>query len=227
MPKIRKETIDKIRQLGTEGYTNTEIGERLSVSRGTARKYRVDAGPSLVQVDSGKVSLSLGDDVTKLLYDLMGVMGAPSIIGAVKQAYLDTVALTKLKVTHWPVYSEEGEAFTAEEMIERLVGFITYLEKAAIEDRTAIREAEAESERLKELAEVKYDDGYEKGKLDFAIHVKCVHCNGAILIEPRGVGHRTIVNLALEGGVAHTHCINRARYTREAGSRALGAALRY
>lgn len=227
MGKLSKTEIDRIQALLGEGYNKTEVATKLGINRKTVATYAVDAGPSLVQVDSGKVSLSLGDDVTKILYDLMGVMGAPSILGAVKQAYLDTVALTKLKVTHWPVYSEEGEAFTVEEMIERLVGFITYLEKAAIEDRKSIREAEAESERLKELAEVKYDDGYEKGKLDFAIHVKCVHCNGAILIEPRGVGHRTIVNLALEGGVAHTHCINRARYTREAGSRALEAALRY
>jgi hypothetical protein len=224
--KLGKEGIDQIRALLGAGYSKTEVSKKMGIDRKTVSKYGNDPGPSLVQVDSGKVSLSLGDDITKLLYDMQGVMGASSIIGAVKQAYQNAVSLARLRVTHWPVYSDEEE-FTAEAMIERLVGFIAYLEKEAKEDRKSIREAEAEIERLKELAEVKYDDGYEKGKLDFAIHVKCVHCNGAILIEPRGVGHRTIVNLALEGGVAHTHCINRARYTREAGSRALEAALRY
>ena len=163
MGKLGKEGIDQIRALLGAGYSKTEVSKEMGIDRKTVAKYADDPGPSLVQVDSGKVSLSLGDDVTKILYDMMGVMGAPSIIGAVKQAYLDTVALTKLKVTHWPVYAEKEEVFTVESMIERLVNFIDFLETEQREWFNSLREAVAENNRLKELVEERYEAGLEQG----------------------------------------------------------------
>ena len=92
MGRLGKEGIDQIRALVRAGYSKKEIATEMGIDRKTVAKYADDTGPSLVQVNSGKVSLSLGDDVTKILYDMQGVMGAPSIISAIKQAYLDTVA---------------------------------------------------------------------------------------------------------------------------------------
>lgn len=129
MPKIRKKVIDEIRRLGMEGYTTTEISEQVGVSRGTARKYRVDAEASLVQKDSGKAGLSLDNDITKVLYDLQGVMGAPSKAAAVERAYRDAVAVMKFKHTLWEEYSAEGEEFMVEGLIKVLMDHIKFVEK--------------------------------------------------------------------------------------------------
>ena len=104
MGKLGKGEIDQIHTLLGEGYSKVEVATKLGINRKTVASYALDTGPSLVQVDSGKVSLSLGDDITKLLYDMQGVMGAPSIIGAVKQAYQNAVSLARLRVTHWEVF---------------------------------------------------------------------------------------------------------------------------
>ena len=82
MGKLRKTELDQIHALLGEGYSYVGVAAKLGINRKTVATYAVDTGPSLVQVDSGKVSLSLGDDVTKILYDMMGVMGNSSIIGA-------------------------------------------------------------------------------------------------------------------------------------------------
>jgi len=225
--KLGKEGIDQIRALLGAGYSKVEVATEMGIDRKTVAKYAVDTGPSLVQVDSGKVSLSLGDDVTKILYDMMGVMGNSSIIGAVKQAYLDTVALTKLKVTHWPVYAEKEEVFTAASMIERLVNFIDFLETEQREWFNSLREAVAENERLKELAEERFEEGLEEGRRDNAIYVRCAYCGKPYQVTPLSETHREITKALLDLGWGHAACVSRDEYQRGAGSRALEAALRY
>jgi len=225
--KLGKEGIDRIRALLGAGYSKVEVATEMGIDRKTVAKYAVDTGPSLVQVDSGKVSLSLGDDVTKILYDMMGVMGNSSIIGAVKQAYLDTVALTKLKVTHWPVYAEKEEVFTAASMIERLVNFIDFLETEQREWFNSLREAVAENERLKELAEERFEEGLEEGRRDNAIYVRCAYCGKPYQVTPLSETHREITKALLDLGWGHAACVSRDEYQRGAGSRALEAALRY
>ena len=56
MGKLGKGEIDRIRALLGEGYNKTEVATKLGVNRKTVSAYAVDTGPSLVQVDSGKVS---------------------------------------------------------------------------------------------------------------------------------------------------------------------------
>ena len=209
MPKIRKETVDEIRRLGREGYTNTEIGERLSVSRSTARKYRVDPGSSLVREDSGKAGLSLDSEITKGLYDMQGVMGASSLVGAVKQAYLGVVSVAKLKVTHWPVYGDDEEEFTVEAMIQRLLSFINYQETTGVENLEALREADAEIERLEEFAEERYEEGLKQGKRDYGIYFRCAGCGGVCLVTPNGDTHRHIIEMLAKDGWGHASCLNR------------------
>ena len=209
MGKLGKEGIDQIRALLGAGYSKTEVSKEMGIDRKTVSKYADDPGPSLVQVDSGKVSLSLGDDVTKILYDMMGVMGAPSIIGAVKQAYLDTVALTKLKVTHWPVYAEKGEVFTVESMIERLVNFIDFLETEQRGWFNSLHEAVAENNRLKELVEERYEAGLEQGREDHAIYVRCAYCGKPYQVTPLSETHREITNVLLDLGWGHASCLDR------------------
>jgi len=221
--KLGKEGIDQIRALLGAGYSKVEVATEMGIDRKTVAKYAVDTGPSLVQVDSGKVSLSLGDDVTKILYDMMGVMGNSSIIGAVKQAYLDTVALTKLKVTHWPVYAEKEEVFTAASMIERLVNFIDFLETEQREWFNSLREAVAENERLKELAEERFEEGLEEGRRDNAIYVRCAYCGKPYQVTPLSETHREITKALLDLGWGHAACVRRDEYHRGAGSRALEA----
>ena len=227
MGKLGKEGVDQIRALLGAGYSKVEVATEMGIDRKTVAKYAVDTGPSLVQVDSGKVSLSLGDDVTKILYDMMGVMGNSSIIGAVKQAYLDTVALTKLKVTHWPVYAEKEEVFTAASMIERLVNFIDFLETEQREWFNSLREAVAENERLKELAEERFEEGLEEGRRDNAIYVRCAYCGKPYQVTPLSETHREITKALLDLGWGHAACVSRDEYQRGAGSRALEAVMRY
>ncbi len=223
MGRLGKAMVDRIRALLGAGYSKTEVSKEMGIDRKTVSKYADDPGPSLVQVDSGKVSLSLGDDVTKILYDMMGVMGAPSIIGAVKQAYLDTVALTKLKVTHWPVYAEKGEVFTVESMIERLVNFIDFLETDQREWFNSLREVVAEKERLTELIEERYEEGLEEGHQESAIYVRCAHCGKAYQVKPLSEAHGEITKALLDLGWGHAACVSRHEYRRRAGSRALEA----
>ena len=226
MGRLGKEGIDQIRALLRAGYSKTEVSKEMGIDRKTVAKYADDPGPSLVQVDSGKVSLSLGDDVTKILYDMMGVMGAPSIIGAVKQAYLDTVALTKLKVTHWPVYAEKGEVFTVESMIERLVNFIDFLETEQREWFNSLHEAVAENNRLKELVEERYEAGLEQGREDHAIYAQCVYCGQPYQVKPLSKSHGVITQALVELGWGHASCARNDEYNRGAGSRALEAEMR-
>ena len=223
MGRLGKEGIDQIRVLVGAGYSKKEIATEMGIDRKTVAKYADDTGPSLVQVDSGKVSLSLGDDVTKILYDMMGVMGVPSIIGAVKQAYLDTVALTKLKVTHWPVYADKEEVFTAASMIERLVSFIDFLETDQREWSNSLREAVAENERLKELADERYEEGLEEGRQENAIYVRCAYCGKPYQVTPLSETHGEITKALLDLGWGHAACVSRHEYRRRAGSRALEA----
>jgi len=225
--RLGKEGVDQIRALLGAGYSKVEVATEMGIDRKTVAKYAVDTGPSLVQVDSGNVGLSLGDDVTKILYDMMGVMGASSILGAVKQAYLDTVALTKLKVTHWPVYAEKGEVFTVESMIERLVNFIDFLETEQREWFNSLREAVAENNRLKELAEERFEKGLEEGRRDNAIYVRCAYCGKPYPVTPLSETHREITKALLDLGWGHAACVSRDEYQRGAGSRALEAVMRY
>ncbi len=173
MGRLGKEEIDQIHVLLGEGYNKSEVAAKLGINRKTVATYAVDTGPSLVQVDSGKMSLSLGDDITKLLYDMQGVMGAPSVLGAVKQAYQNAVSLARLRVTHWEIYSGGDEGFTAEAMIQHLLNFIDYQEDESKDNMKSLRDAEAENERLTELAEEKYEEGLEEGLRDNAINVPC------------------------------------------------------
>ncbi len=223
MGRLGKEGIDKIRALVGAGYSKKEIATEMGIDRKTVAKYADDTGPSLVQVNSGKVSLSLGDDVTKILYDMMGVMGAPSIISAIKQAYLDTLALTKLKVTHWPVYADKEEVFTAASMIERLVSFIDFLETDLREWSNSLREAVAENERLKELADERYEEGLEEGRQENAIYVRCAYCGKPYQVTPLSETHGEITKALLDLGWGHAACVSRDENRRRAGSRALEA----
>ncbi|MCW3988818.1 MAG: hypothetical protein NWE88_01935 [Candidatus Bathyarchaeota archaeon] len=227
MGKLGKTVVDQIHTLLEQGFNKTEVASKLGINRKTVATYAVDTGPSLVQVDFGKVSLSLDDDITRLLYDMQGVMGAPSIIGAVKQAYQNEVSLARLRVTHWEVYSGGDEGFTAEAMIQHLLSFIDYQEDELKDNMKSLRDAEAEIERLTELAEEKFEEGLEEGRRDNAIYVRCAYCGKPYQVTPLSETHREITKALLDLGWGHAACVSRDEYQRGAGSRALGAALSF
>lgn len=223
MGKLGKKEVDQIHVLLGEGFNKTEVATKLGINRKTVASYAADTGTSLVQVDSGKMSLSLGDDVTKLLYDMQGVMGASSLIGAVKQAYKNAVSLARLRVTHWEVYSGGDEGFTAEAMIQYLLNFIDYQDDELKDNMKSFHEAEAEIERLKELAEDKYDEGYTKASQDHSIYVGCTYCGRPCLVRPRSQAHRAISEMLARSDWGHASCANRAQYESERGARELEA----
>ena len=210
MPKIRKETIDEIRRLGSEGYTNTEIAESVGVHRDTVRKYRIGANSPIVFDNSG--GLSLNDGVTKKLYEMQGVMGASSVADAVERAYRDEVSAMKFKLTLWEAYGPEGEEFSIEGMVTHLTDRIGDLE---LDKRIAVNlleRSKAEIAELKERSKVVYDEaceaGYERGKRDHAIYFRCAGCGELCLVKPNGIVHRFINNVLIENGWGHTSCVN-------------------
>ena len=223
MGRLGKKMVDRIHVMLAEGYSKTETATELGIDRKTVARYAVDTGSPLVREDSGEMGLSLDSEITKVLYDLQGVMGALSLVGAVKQAYQDVVSMAKLRVTHWPVYADDGEEFTAEGMIQRLVDFIDYLEKERDDNLKFLKEAEAEIERLKEFAEERYEAGLEQGRQDNAIYVKCAYCGKPYQVVPMSMAHGLVTQTLLENGWGHVSCINRAEYESERGSRALRA----
>lgn len=225
MGKLGKETVDRINAMLQEGYNKAEVATKLGITRKTVGKYAVDTDSSLVREDSGKMSLSLDSGITKVLYDMQGVMGAPSLVGAVKQAYRDEVSVAKFRVTHWPTYKSEDEEFTAEAMVENLLGYIEFLEVEQRDNLTAFREVVAERERLKEFAEERYEEGLEQEKRDNAIYVRCVHCGKPVQVTPQSEAHG-VVTQTLQGlGWGHASCVRKNEYSRNAGSRALETAL--
>jgi len=223
--KLGKETVDRIRALLGEGYNKAEVANKLGITRKTVGKYAVDTESSLVREDSGKMSLSLDSEITTVLYDMQGIMGASSLVGAVKQAYRDEVSVAKLRVTHWPIYADDDEEFTTEEMIQRLVDFIAYQESGWKEDLKYLSEANAEIERLKEFAEERYEEGFKQGKRDNAIYVRCAYCGKPYQVTPLSEAHGLITQALMENGWGHSSCLRRDEYSRSAGSRALEAAL--
>lgn len=224
--KLGKEVVDQIHVMLEEGYNKTEVAAKLGINRKTVASYAVDTGSSLVQRDSGKMSLSLDSGITKVLYEIQGVMGASSIVGAVKQVYLDVVSVAKFRVTHWPIYACDDEEFTTEAMIQRLIDFIDYQESSRNDDLKALFEAEAEIERLKEFAEERYEEGLEQGRQDHAIYVRCVYCGKPYQVTPLSEIHGVVTQVLLEAGWGHGSCVMRDEYDRSAGSRALEAELR-
>ena len=192
------------------------------------RGYLVGAGSSLVLEKNGEPRLS--DGVMKTLYDLQGILGASSIADAVERAYRDEVAAMKFKLNLWEEYAPYGEEYTLEGLINVLVENVEELESElkvytdgyAVDSQTIIE--------LKDGAQTVYEmgeaSGYQAGMEDFAIHVRCVHCEKPILVEPKGSGHALIMSLVSEIGVGHSSCINRVQYKRDAGSHDLEKALR-
>lgn len=226
MPKIRKETVDEIRRLGVKGYTNTEIGEQLGVSRGTARKYRVGSS-SVLMKDRGELSLS--DGILRRLYDLQGVLGVSSIADAVERAYRDEVSAMKFKLNLWEKYAAEGEEFSIEGLINKLVEYIEETEGELKLYMDGYPEDQKTIAELKEAGQARYDEGheagYEEARLDFALYIKCSYCGKPILIEPMKRTHSIIAGFLLDSEWGHGSCVNRAEYEHEAGSRALRAEL--
>jgi len=225
MGKLGKEMVDQIHTLLGEGYNKTEVASKLGITRKTVGKYADDTESLVVQKDSGKAGVSLDSEITKIVYDMMGVMGAPSRVGAVKQAYKDEVSIAKLRVTHWPIYADEDEEFTVEGMIERLLSYIDDTEDNLRDCIKGLREGVTERERLKEFAEERYEEGLERGREDHAIYVRCAYCGKPYQVTPQTETHGVVSENLQKLGWGHRSCVRKNEYNRSAGSRELETAL--
>lgn len=91
MGKLRKETVDRIKELIEEGYRDVEIAEKLGLTRQTIAKYRrefdVNFQSSKSSVTIGPYQPQLSAKVVKQLYDLQGVLGVESPEKALDIAY--------------------------------------------------------------------------------------------------------------------------------------------
>lgn len=204
MPKLRKEKIDEIRRLGAEGYTNTEIAERLGVSRGTARKYRVGADSPLILNDTD--GLPVSSDLMKRLYDLQGILGSSSVADAVEQAYRDEVTAAKFRLNAWEEYAREGEEFSIDGMVNYLLAYnedlrydLEMYEEGYAEDHKKIS-------NLKDQVKAMYNKGYEGGKRDYMIYFNCSNCGKPIVIKPGDEIHRYLLKKLPKAGWQHTSC---------------------
>jgi predicted transcriptional regulator len=227
MGKLKKEAVNEIRRLGEEGYTTTEIADRVDVHRDTVRKYLVGADSPLVVEKTGEPRLS--DGVTKRLYDLQGILSANSVLDALETAYRDEVAAVKFKLNLWEEYAPYGREFTIEGLIEELTGYVEDLEHDLKIYLDGYPEDQKTIAELKEAGQARYDEGheagYEEAKREHALYVGCIFCDRPILIEPMGRGHAIITSLLSEVGWSHTSCRNQAQSDSERGSRALRAEL--
>jgi len=167
MPKIRKETVDKIKRLSIEGYTNTEISEKLGVSRGTARKYRVDADESTVKEGT---FFSLVDKLSRL-------QGAESREDALLRAIDTQVKFNPYILNHH--FETPGDLITFfedkskkddEAFEELLEDYISIFDKyIALRDRSMLEclvDFGFDKDLVSYFKKAKHD-GYEYGLMDF------------------------------------------------------------
>jgi len=211
--KSRKDKMKKVRKkIGTKSEKRVK------------RETQVDNPSTLTSMDPS-ANPQLLKDIMKILYGMQGIMGAPTINGAIKQAYQNEVSTAKFKVTHWPTYKSGDEEFTTEAMVESLLGYIDYQESELNDNLKSIREAEAEIERLEEFTEERYEEGLEQGRREHAIYVKCVYCGKPYQVKPLSKTHGVITQALVELGWGHASCVRKDEYDRGAGSRALEAAL--
>ena len=207
MGKLKKEVIDKIRRLGGEGYSITEIVDMVDAGRDAVRKYLVDGDSSVVLDGAGGAGLS--DGITRRLYDLQGILSASSISDAVERAYRDEVSAVKFKLAHWEKYAAEDEEFSIEGMVKHLTEHIRDLE---FDDKIATNiweKNKAEIVELKESAEERYEEGYQKGQNDYGLLVPCTICGNPITLTSGTEIHRHIVEFCREQGIIHNDCIPR------------------
>ena len=111
-------------------------------------------------------------------------------------------------------------------MIQCLVNFIDYQEDESKDNMKSLRDADAEIERLTELAEEKFEEGLEKGRRDNAIYVRCAYCGKSYQVKPLSKTHGEVTKALLDLGWGHAACVRRDEYHRGAGSRALEAEMR-
>jgi len=91
MGKLRKETVDRIKELIEEGYRDVEIAEKLGLTRQTIAKYRREFDVNFQSLKSsgtiGSHQPQISAKVVKQLYDLQGVLGVESPEKALDIAY--------------------------------------------------------------------------------------------------------------------------------------------
>lgn len=142
MPKLRKNTIDNIKALIEEGYTDLEIAEKTGVVRQTVSKYRreADVETPLKTVETEQVDEEW-EEFKPHVYRLMRVLGVDTAKEALEKAH---AFITKIN----PYVLYHGLGSPAE--------LVSYFEEKVEETQTRslklMKEAEAESSKLMETA---------------------------------------------------------------------------
>ncbi len=226
MGKLGKTVVDQIRALLKEGYNKSEVADQLGITRKTVAKYAVAAEPSSVPENNGNMGLPPESEITKLLFEMQGIMGTPTLLGAVQRACRDVISTARLRVTHWPNYSGD-EGFSVGALIRELLLRVRDLEfdekiyqEGYQEDRETIADL---TEQLETIHDSGYKVGYNKASQDFAIQVSCNYCGKPIVVLPRSYDHRVISEMLKEHDWGHVRCANQARYDAERVSRELEA----
>lgn len=226
MGKLGKTVVDQIHALLEQGFNKTEVASKLGISRKTVASYAVDTEQPPGLVGHGDMGLPPDNEITKLLYEMQGIMGTQTLLEAAQQALRDSISTARLRVTHWPKYSGD-EGFSVEGLIRKLLEHIEDLtydqsihDEGYVADQVTIVNLK---EEVQSKSDASYAEGYSKASQDYAIYVGCVYCGRPCLVRPRSQAHRFISEMLSGSDWGHVGCANRAQYEAERGSQELQA----
>lgn len=223
MPKFTEEMEDKIVVLIEQGLKNAQISRELGVYRGAVatrrkeheKRNRVQEQPldpqkyTPVHIDGE----ALSDGAMRRLYQIHELLGANNMDEMVEAIYADQLAADKYRGEYVEFMKEncpEAEApKTFAEIIAEEKGYARDLKYDLDIYMEGYREDRELKDELKAEAERKYDEGYQKGKNDYALLIPCTRCGKPCTIAPGTESHWLIVDFCREQGIAHDDCIPR------------------
>ena len=138
MPRLRKETQDKILTMIGEGYSNVEISEEVGVSSGTVSRYKQKVPKKEVEPTN---TVGLSSKSMRQLYNLQGMLGNISLDETVNEIYDYSIAIMKRKFDYDP-----ESALTPSEVFELI---------------------EKEERKFRELKKGRYDSRNQKQILEY------------------------------------------------------------
>jgi len=237
MPRLRREVEEKIVELIDQGYKDSKISRKLGVHRTTVanrreayfkRKQEEKPEKELEKniqheqpLDPQKYTqaqtdgLILSKSAMSRLNQLHELLDANSIDEMLEIVYADQVVAEQYRLEYTELMKEncpEAEApKTFAGIIAEEQGYAADLKhdldiymKGYRDDRELKEELEAEAER-------QFDEGYQKGKNDYALLVPCTSCGQPITLKPGTETHRHIVEFCRELKIIHTDCAPRYR----------------
>lgn len=230
MPKFTEEMEGKIITLIEQGYKNAEISRELDIYRGAVAKRRKayekrrqnqekpepEQDENIQQeqtFDPQKYArahtrgVALSDSAMSRLNQLYRLLGSNSMEEMIEAVYADYMVAEKYWLKHMEEIPGAAVSKTFAWIIAEEEGYAADLKHDLGIYMEGYREDRKLKEELKAQAERQFDEGYQKGKNDYALLVPCVRCGEPCTIEPGTESHWLIVEVLREHKIAHTDCL--------------------